>query len=332
MSAAEQFLAGRDEIKRDRWGRPLVVPRAGGRARGYTRASTLGSALEDSFGLTLWKQRMTAVGIASRKDLVLAANASRTDKDKLNAIVEQAMEVAQSGAAATIGTSMHSFAEMVDRGEDPGYIPDEFLPDLNAYRELTEPLFEHVAIEQFCVCDELEVAGTPDRVSRLRRPLTAPTGETIAAGEVLITDEKTSGSMDFGGIKFAVQLATYSRGEAYSIKTGTRTPWPGPVRQDWALIVHCPSGAGRADLYWVNIAAGWELAQLAVHVREQRKRKDLVVPATVEEDFFAVAGSASSIDELNAAAVRALKSGAWNDVLRQAFTRRKSELTPTDAA
>lgn len=265
------------EIKRDRWGRPLIKPVGGGRSVGYTRASSLGAALEDNYGLTLWKQRMTALGVASRNDLVLAANANRDDKDQLNKVVEQAMEAAASSARASIGTSMHTYAEMVDRGQDPGYIPAEFAADLAAYRTLTEPLFEHVAIEQFCVCDELKVAGTPDRVSRLRTGMTAPDDTVIPAGDVVITDEKTSGSMDFGQIKFSVQLAVYAHGDAYTPKTGARTPWPGPVRTDWGLIVHCPAGEGIADLYWVNVAAGWELAQLSVHVRGQRTRKDLVV-------------------------------------------------------
>ena len=220
---ADLFDTPASEVKRDRWGRPLIKQEGSGKPIGYTRASSLGSALEDNYGLTLWKQRMTAVGVASRRDLVLAANANRDDKDKLNDIVNQAMDAAQSGARASIGSSMHAYAEMVDRGQDPGYIPEEFAADLAAYRALTEPLFDHVAIEQFCVCDELQVAGTPDRVSRLRAPLTAPDGTTLPVGDVVITDEKTSGSMNFGGIKFAVQLAVYANGAAYDPATGSWT-------------------------------------------------------------------------------------------------------------
>jgi len=267
------------EIKRDRWGRPLIKPAGGGKPIGYTRASSLGGALEDNYGLTLWKQRMTAVGVASRRDLVLAANSHREDKDKLNEIVTQAMEAAASSARASIGTSMHNYAEIVDRGQDPGYIPAEFAADLAAYRALTEPRFEHLAIERFCVCDDLQVAGTPDRVSRLRTPMRAPDGTDLPAGDVVITDEKTSGSMGFGAIKFAVQLAVYAHADAYDPATGDRTPWPGPPRTDWALIVWCPAGEGTAQLYWVNIAQGWELARLSIDVRNHRKRKDLLVAA-----------------------------------------------------
>jgi hypothetical protein len=658
------------EIKRDRWGRPLITPVGGGKAVGYTRASSLGSALEDNYGLTLWKQRMTAIGVASRRDLVLAANASQGDKTKLNDVVNQAMEAAQSSARASIGTSMHSYAEMVDRGQDPGYIPEEFAADLAAYRTLTEPLFEHAAIEQFCVCDELKVAGTPDRVSRLRKDMTAPDDTVIPAGAVLITDEKglalttrlptptgwttmaavqvddkvfgadgrpcnvtrksqvkrigtyivkfddasqivcdvehlwwvrsgeynwtppravpvgelaatlrgprgqrqhrvpvaqplnlpeadlpidpyvlgcwlgdgtasngritkgrdlfqiltddghelgaefkchsdqvvtrgvaglahklrlaglinnkhipaiylrssyaqrlallqglmdtdghwnvtrrrasfhstdkalalaveelacslgqrasfhettargfgktvtsycvdfrpvdlcpfrlprkavgaqellaeggraakarnrvivsinpgpdvetaciavdspdrtylcgdhmvpthnTSGSMNFGAIKFAVQLAVYAHGAAYNPATGDRTPWPGPPRQDWGVIVHCPAGEGIADLYWVNIAAGWELAEMSTQVRKQRTRKDLVVKAAhvaagdsttfdPAPDFVELARGALNVPALEQVWFAAAAAGRDSDQLLAACRERKTQL------
>lgn len=325
------------DIKRDRWGRPLIKPASGGKPVGYTRASSLGSALEDSYGLTMWKQRMTAVGVASRRDLVLAANSHRDDKDKLNEIVNQAMEAAASSARASIGTSMHNYAEMVDRGQDPGYIPAEFAADLAAYRALTEPMFRHLAIEQFCVCDELQVAGTPDRVSELRKPLTAPDGTNIPAGDVIITDEKTSGSMDFGAIKFAVQLAVYAHGTSYDPATAARTPWPGNVRTDWAMIVWCPAGEGTADLYWVNIAEGWKLAQLSIDVRAHRRRKDLLVAADIitagdnttfdaGPDYLELARNAISVRALEQVWFTAERAGRADADLLDVCKTRKAHL------
>lgn len=334
--STDPFDPPTQDIPRDRWGRPLIKPVGGGRAVGYTRASSLGSALEDNYGLVKWKQRMTALGVASRRDLILATNAHRDDKDELNRIVEQAMDAAQSSARASIGTSMHAYAEMVDRGQDPGYIPDEFAADLAAYRALTEPLFEHVAIEQFCVCDELRVAGTPDRVSRLKRDLVAPDDTPLPAGAVVITDEKTSGSMDFGGIKFAVQLAVYAHAAAYDPATGDRTPWPGPPRTDWGLIVWCPAGEGVAALYWVNIGAGWELAHKAVDVRAQRARKDLLVRAAdisssdttfdPGPDYVDLARNAISVAALEQVWFGAAAAGRADDTLLAACRTRKNHL------
>lgn len=331
----QQFDTPAQEIPRDRWGRPLIKPEGGGKPVGYTRASSLGSALEDQYGLTMWKQRMTALGVASRSDLVLAVNAHREDRKKLNDYVDQAMDAAASGARATIGTSLHTYTEIIDSGGDPGYIPAEFAPDVDAYRKLTESAFQYEALEQFCVCDELQVAGTPDRVSRLRKPMTAPDGTTIPADDVIITDLKTSGSMDFGGIKFSVQLAVYAYGRAYTIATGERTPWPGPPRTDWGAIIHCPAGEGTAALYWVNLTAGWDLAKLSVHVRSERRRKDLLVAAETatadttldpHPDFVEQARTAPTVEVLNQTWWAAAAAGRNNDELLQVCRARKAQL------
>src|SRR4051794_37317454 len=153
-------------IKRDRWGRPLITPAGGGDPKPYTRASTLGKALDDEAGLTFWKQRMTAVGIAKRRDLILAANAHGTDKKMMGEIVEQAMDAAESGAAATSGTALHQIMDDNDQGRTP-YVPDEYHGDLEAYQVARRGL-EVVRSETFVVDDELEVAGTYDRLYALR--------------------------------------------------------------------------------------------------------------------------------------------------------------------
>lgn len=333
--STDQFDTPTQEISRDRWGRPLIKPVGGGKPVGYTRASSLGAALEDQYGLTAWKQRMTALGVASRSDLVLAVNAHREDKAKLNSYVEQAMDAAASGARATIGTSLHAFTEVIDSGRDPGYIPAEFAPDVDAYRKLTEPMFEHVALEQFCVCDELQVAGTPDRVSKLRQNLTAPDGTVVPAGDTIITDLKTSGSMDFGGIKFAVQLSVYAHGDAYTAADGARQPWPGPPRHDWGAIVHCPAGEGAAALYWVNLTAGWDLAKLSVHVRTERRRKDLLVRAETatadttfdpHPDFLEQARTAATVEALNQTWWAAAAVDRNDDALLKVCRARKAQL------
>jgi hypothetical protein len=48
------------DIKRDRWGRPLITPPDGGKPVPYTRVSTLAKALDDKTALMRWKQRQTA--------------------------------------------------------------------------------------------------------------------------------------------------------------------------------------------------------------------------------------------------------------------------------
>jgi hypothetical protein len=271
------------EMPRDRWGRPLVDPPDGGRPRPYTRASTLGSTLEDQTNLGEWKKRVVAYGLARRRDLILAAASiatwdGPTDKRALADIAEQAMQHAEAGAAATIGTALHALTERIDRGEP---IPDvgEDRHALNAYTDLMRHFTVH-AIESFVVCDTHEVAGTFDRLVSPKAEMTAPDGTVIGPDDTVVSDIKTAATNAFFGLKFACQIAEYAHGVPYHPAEG-RQPWPGgrAPNPSWGLIVHVPSGGSTADLHWVDLRAGAQLSDLAITVREWRKRKGLVVPA-----------------------------------------------------
>jgi hypothetical protein len=99
------------------------------------------------------------------------------------------------------------------------------------------------------------------------------------------------------------------------------------VDQDWAVIVHVPAGGGEATLHPVDIATGWELAELSVSVREWRKRKD-IIGASIEltEDFAATCATAVSVIALKSAYERAVAAGKWDDLLKQRFGKRRREL------
>ncbi len=47
----------RPEPKRDRWGRYLIVPTAGGKARSHTRVTTFAKSIADTYNLTEWAKR-----------------------------------------------------------------------------------------------------------------------------------------------------------------------------------------------------------------------------------------------------------------------------------
>jgi hypothetical protein len=278
-----------ENVPRDRWGRPEIMLPGGG-SKAYTRASTLGGALEDQTNLGEWKKRVVAYGLARRRDLVLAAASCESwdhpdDKKRLADIAEQAMQFAEAGAAATIGTALHALTDRLDRGQD---IPDvgEHRFALDAYRATMRHFTVH-AIEQFIVCDPLETAGTTDRVLSPRGIMTAPDGTKITPEDRLIGDTKTAATDFFFGIKFCVQMAVYGYGVPYQHGKG-RLDWPDGIapRTDWGLIMHVPSGGSSARPYWVNLTLGWELAQLSVQVREWRKRKDLVVAAELPLDLL----------------------------------------------
>lgn len=255
------FQLGTLEPDRDQWGRPLVKPPGGGKAIAYTRATTLAGAVDDMNGLMKWKARMTMLGTAKQPHLAMAALAAGDDKWQLNKLADQAADAAGAGVAAMNGTSMHSFTERIDRGQPIGDVPELFRADVLAYEQATAKL-KRLHIEQFVVCDELKAAGTPDMIVEFD-------------GEIYIADKKT-GSVDYPH-KMAAQLAIYAHSQHYNIATGERTPLP-KVNGQRGIIIHLPAGEGTAQLYWVNIAAGWEAAKLGVKVIEWRKRKSLMEP------------------------------------------------------
>jgi hypothetical protein len=256
----------RQEIDRDRYGRPLVVPNKGGKPVAYTRATTIANSLDDAAALTAWKMRMAAIGLTVRKDLLLAINAAQDDKMAINKYIEDAMEVAGASKAATIGTALHSYAERLDLGQDIGLVPDEWAGDILAYEKTTKQL-NKIFIEQFCVLDKYKIAGTPDRIVEYK-------------GERFIADIKT-GRIDHPN-NIAIQLAIYAHGSPYDIATGRRGTW-GEINKKKAIIIHLPAGTGLCKLVWLDIAEGYKGLQFAMKVRQWRDKKGLATPFEEQE-------------------------------------------------
>jgi len=109
------------------------------------------------------EMRMAAVGLTSRPDLLLAISAAADDKMAVNGYIEEAMEVAGASKAANIGTAIHAFTEKLDLGHELGPVPEQWMPDIQAYAQATSVL-SNLFIEQFAVLDKFKIAGTPDRV------------------------------------------------------------------------------------------------------------------------------------------------------------------------
>ena len=306
--------APRQEVNRDRWGRPLITPPGGGKPVAYTRATTVAKAVEDQSNLMKWKQRQTLLGIIARPDLTLAASAaSNVDDEKarkrqLNEIAEQCMEASQSSASATKGTALHSLAETHDRGGELRNVPADFAADLAAYVEQTRTL-RHRHIEQMMVNDELQIAGTPDRLSTYMSRL-------------YVADIK-SGSIGFPH-SIAAQLAIYANSVLYDLATGERTPVPG-LDKDRAIVIHLPAGTGTCSLHWTDIKAGWDAVRLAVDVRQWRAKKGLLEPIpAVGPDLFAQIDAAQSVEELNV--IWLTNSDYWSHELTQRAAARKRAL------
>lgn len=255
--------------ERDGWGRPKVVlPGAPPDSKkvAYTRCTTYVGGLEDTYKLGQWQMRHVAKGIAGHDDLIAAVrDADPEDRDGLNTLVDEAKERSGAGDSARLGTYLHAVTEAADRGQDPGDValpwlstgdmdPLAYVPDLAAYVAATEQLTA-LHIEQFCVQDPLRIGGTPDRVVRYK-------------GKRYIADLKT-GSIQWGALKIAAQLAVYARSTPYDPATDTRLE-PHGAEVDRGIVIHLPAGTGECHLYWVDLLTGWEAVKTAQDVRAKR--------------------------------------------------------------
>lgn len=251
------------DIKRDRWGRPLITPPDGGPAKPYVRVSTLAKVLDDKTALTKWKQRMVATGIAARPDLAQLAAAVKGDKKRLDEVVEQAMAAAETSKAANVGTALHALTEHIDAGTTPDHIPDNLWPDLHAYEQAMTSI-DILAMEQFVVNDTVEAAGTFDRLVKL------------PDGRIVVADIKTGQHEPNYPHGVAVQTAIYARGTGYHpTKKRTASLADIGVDLDRAILIHLPAGKATCELYWLDIAAGWEMAKTATRVRAWHSTKPI---------------------------------------------------------
>jgi hypothetical protein len=271
-----------DAVRRDRWGRYLVVPPEGGKPVGYTRATTVAKALDDQANLLTWSNRMTALGLAQRPDLLaLVQAADPDDRAELNKVCERAKEAGGATARRDLGTALHS---MIERSHaDPTFIvPEPYAGDVAAVKAAIDAAGYDVVVElseAMVVLDRHRIAGTSDLTLRRR-----------CDGVLRIADIKTgaASSIAYGHLAWSIQLAIYahadalySQGAAPDGMEDVRLPMR-DVDHATALIVHVEPGSARCDLHVLDIAAGAEALELAVTVRDWRKRKGLLVPMMIE--------------------------------------------------
>lgn len=261
----------RPEPKRDRWGRYLVADPKGGKGKGYTRVTTLTKTCSDTHGLTEWIKRVVAVGIAKRPDLIAeAANLTVDDKGPLKEIIAAAEEVGGANEKRRLGTALHKILEIIDLGGE-ATVPADLAPHVAAYKEAMTAagvvvVPEHT--EQVFIHDELEYAGTADRI------VTVP-GFDLP----LIADLKTGKDpLAYGAGEISMQLACYAHAQhVYDYETEQRSPMP-KVDQRWGLVIHLsarPEGEPSCTLSLVDLEPGWAALDLAMQVRAWRKAKGL---------------------------------------------------------
>jgi hypothetical protein len=258
----------------------------GKRVKAYTRTTTFIDVIEDKSNLMAWGKRMVLVGAALDPTLLDGAvdefatiNAegeaydeerAKAAKDWLNRRAESAATRAGASEKADRGTYLHGLSELVDEGKDlPEDANFEAVIDMDSYKRATTG-FKIRHMERLVVLDEFSVAGTPDRVSTWAgaEPLVAPDGHVFGEDELIITDLKT-GTVDYGALKMAMQLAIYAHSKLYDMKTGERESL-GNINLQWGIIMNTPANSGETTLYWADLTMGWAAVRVAREIRQLR--------------------------------------------------------------
>ncbi|HUM06394.1 MAG TPA: hypothetical protein VLT90_13095 [Terriglobales bacterium] len=247
-----------------------------GKSAIYTRVTTFISCLEDTYALGEWQNRMVALGMAVRPQLV--AQAQRVDldapqdqvKEQLNEVAYAAKDAANWKLKADLGTDFHEITREYDGGRrDWRNLSDTSRSMLAAYATATKGCtFEF--IEARLVNDTLKYLGTTDRLGWVECSECVPGKSVTRLNALRVYDLKT-GRIDFGQSKMALQLAAYSLSKLYDPDTGIRTDLP--ICPHVAYIIHAPYGEGTCAIYPVPLAPALEaLTELVPRVRAFRAK------------------------------------------------------------
>jgi hypothetical protein len=253
----------------------------------YTRVSTLAKGISDSAGLTGWHLKNLALGLAGSESLFAAVKINADDPKALRRTIAEAQESAGSKDAANAGTAVHSLTEFADGGASVDNMPEIYREDVRAYRaEILARNIQIVSVEGFIANDDLQAAGTYDRIVELD-------------GKMYVADIKTGSQAPKYSMETAAQVAIYASGDAYTPAGAgavlSRDRWGRPlivpaeadpeglnrrvnlaglgVDQDRGLLVHLPLGKSTCELHWLDLNAGYKVALAAQLARNLRKGK-----------------------------------------------------------
>lgn len=325
------------------------------KVRQMTRVTTFVSNIDDETTLKKWDKRNVAEGLAldatspesaglvpkinelaHRRDVAIAkaikadrkgrlgvgevatliADAEKVAKDAIDAIVEEAAELAGRSSKARAGTHLHALAEIsdekgidevrrmheagetilnVETGEEVPITATD-LASIEAYDERMRRLGAKVIeSEAVIVNDEMGYAGRLDRIIMARLPELVigkgTLGEYVRPADQrarrYVADIK-SGRVDLGAGKIARQLAAYALGDLYDLETGERTRHS--AVRDVALVFHLPQGAGVCTVHPVDLKAGTTLLKLSAEVRRARNTGRKTIDTSVDIASLATEG------------------------------------------
>src|SRR6187431_478606 len=273
-------------------------------------ASNFGFPLADQYGLNKWRMRELVKGIAQRQDLIaLLSVLDRDSKGKVDEIIDTALSVAGTSAAANQGTAIHEALRLADMGLP---YPEMFEPFVASYRsELARFGLTVGLIEATVYNPGLNSRGDLDRTF------------IEADGTHVIGDIKSTGHLEDAAHEISVQLKVYQSATHYRDDKGAWHAVPRgkhPLRDDYAIIVHVDREHATVTLYRVDLWIGSRGANLAEQVRQWRKSGPVLLPyappgtPVTEANWVAQAPADGSVRTLHDGTVEIFQLGEWMTV------------------
>jgi hypothetical protein len=260
------------------------LPDRDGQMKSWPRATSLADVLDDTYMLNQWRIRKVLLGLGLRLNLhadlsqiVYDLESTEIDEDQarrpLNAIADEAAKAAGVERASEFGTAVHDWAAWVDMGLMSVHaVPSLFRAhvlknlQLQADSQLV-PIPEYT--ERIVMNSARGVVGTLDRIYLDARRVDVP---------LVLGDIKTSRTLDFSGIAFAIQLALYQSCDLMLSEDGLTWEEMPVLRTETAYIMHLPSdNADGSSVAPINLEFGRECLELASAVHDIRRRKSAAV-------------------------------------------------------
>ena len=286
----------RAESKFNGWGWYQLPSPTTGRPTGYPRATTIAKTLEDRSGLEKWnvRERVQQVLALTRMDpkqvIYTDPTGETTAADALGALddaiksgkvyqIDQTLTMIDNvmgGAdARELGECAHDWLGALAAGrclmKD---VPDVVKPHVKhglrviAHRGLVM-LPEYTERTVLNTAGEENVAGKIDCIFRI-----------VTTGELVLGDVKTSKSLEYSWLAFAVQIGGVY-GWASQMLTMDGKGWePMPdIREDFAILLHIPSNQpDLAAAITIDKWFGGESLVASIDTRQRRKNAPKLVP------------------------------------------------------
>jgi hypothetical protein len=257
----------------------------------YSRCTTFIKCIDRNEALERWQQARAMEGFSARPDEFQARVVEAAgDRAKLSGVWLDALRAGGAETAAHMGTAMHRVAEWHDLGVQQPNLPERYARGLEAWIHITK-YFAFREVEKFMVHDELQVAGTPDRVARYLPCDNC--GRTF-----YILDLKNGRVDEYTELQIAMQFGMYANSAYYDVHTGERR-YQDDICRCKGITVKLFLDTGEATTFWTDIWTGYKIAQeLAPQVHTARKEHALLVPfepVPVLDVFIEQAGSKADL-------------------------------------